>query len=94
MTISILTMSAACYEITTRPGVENGEIPAPGWRKVGKGSQAVWPFDPVLLDTLWWRVVDIYDGSDGWHDEDVARDRAVMKAWLDRYHSITKETQK
>lgn len=83
-----ITMSRACYEVAVRPAVENHEYPEPRWRKAGKGSQAVWPHDSSLLADLWDRVATYYASTEGWSDEDVARDRAAMKAWLDRYRPV------
>jgi hypothetical protein len=85
-------MSRSCYEVTALPGVEDGILPAPAFRRVGRGTQAVWPYSRELLDNLWDRVVDLYVSTDGWGDEDASRDRAAMKVWLDRYrHLVPRE---
>ena len=77
-----ITMGSVCYEITALPGVEDKILPAP--EQAGRGYR--WPYSDDLLLSLWERVVDIYVGSQGWGGgPDVSRDRAAMKAWLDRY---------
>lgn len=84
-----ITMSSTAYEVAVRPSVENRELPAPtGRRNVGRGSQHTWPMDRDLLTELWWRCVDFYACSGGWDDEDAAKDRAAIKAWLDRYRPV------
>lgn len=90
---STITMSRACYEVTALPGVEDGILPTPEWRKVGYGSQAVWPFSRDLIDALWDRVVDLYVSSGGWGDEDVAKDRAAMKRWLDQHRRLIPQSR-
>lgn len=80
-------MSRRCYEVTALPGVEDGILPEPTFRRVGAGSQAVWTYDAEMLADLWERVVDLYVSSQGWGDEDVAKDRAAMLGWLNRYRN-------
>lgn len=87
MTLGRITMSGACYELAARPAVEGGELEEPERRKVGRGWQASWPFSQDLLEYLFERVATYYVSTEGWGDDDTARDRSVMKRWLDQYRN-------